>query len=140
MCLDKLITKEEFDAIALAEGYEYRIAYKVVDKIRDSDQTIYYRSPFFPDFRMVIGVWVGDTYSILINSDDEKAYETGIHLFPNKDDAFAYSRWVRTGMNTVWPIVVKVEYARPVAYGYQDDRLSIVAKEVKVLCEEEQDD
>lgn len=140
MCLDSLLTKEEFDTIALEEGYEYRIAYKVVDKIRDSDQTIYYRSPFFPDFRMVIGVWVGDTYSILANSDDDKAYEAGIHLFPDKDAAFAYSKWIRIGMVTCWPTVVKVKYARPVAFGYQNGRLSIVAKEVKVLCEEEQDD
>lgn len=138
MCLDKLITKEEFDV--LAEDYEPRIAYKVVDKIRDSDQTFYYRSPFFPDFRMVTGVWIGDDFNLLTSSDLGEKYEAGIHLFPDKDDAFAYGEWIKIGIVACWPTVVKVEYARPVAYGYQNGRLSVVAKEVKVLCEEKQDD
>jgi hypothetical protein len=137
MCLDKLLTKEEFDALAV--DYEPMIAYKVVDKVRAVDQTLYYRSPFFPDFRMTSDVWVGYDFILLTSSSLGERYEAGIHLFLNKKDAFAYSRLVRIGV-LVWPTVVKVEYARPVAYGYQNNRLSIVAKEVKVLCEEEQDD
>ena len=125
MCLTK-ITKDYADNDVEGIGYKVFII---------SGQTI--RSPIFGFQKFEYNQWYS-RYLYIAFITDTITYDSGFHIFPNKEDCYIYAsemQWLFDDWNPNKYKIVKVKYRGVLFEGLQNNLKCLVVESIRLLDE-----